>query len=269
MDEEQLTNEEVREIRACLEKPDDPDELMNKTCEILTEFTNSIGIVLSPPVSEIIMKHIEFVRLDNRRILVILVSQAGAVRQKVINSKEKLSQSDLGQAARYLVTHFSGMNLIQIRRELTKLVSQERAACDRLIRNAARLGAATLVFPNDSSVNTPGVYYGGTSRLSQNLDPAEMEKLTSLLAALEEKSRLVRIISEFVSNEASGPKVKIGLERDIPGMKNWTLIASPYTFDSYSSGSVGILGPSRMEYSRTISLVDSVARLFGQVLQTR
>jgi len=102
-----------------------------------------------------------------------------------------------------------------------------------------------------------------------SLDPAEMAKLNSLLAALEKKSRLVRIISECVSSEVDGPMVTIGLENHLPGMKNWSLIASTYTFDSHSSGSIGILGPSRMEYSRTISLVDSVARLFGQVLQAK
>lgn len=266
---EQLSEDVIRNIRVCLEQQEDPGELMTKTCEILSEYTNNIGIVLSPPVSEIVMKHIEFVRLKHHRILIILVSQAGVVRQKAIQFEEELSQADLDQAARYLVDHFSGMNLIQIRKELKRLVSLERAAYDSLMRNAARLGEATLSSPLDSEKDSPDIYFGGASRLFQNLDSTEMAKLTSLLAALEEKSRLVRIISECVGCDTVGPKVTIGLENHIPGMKNWTLIASPYTFDHYSSGSVGILGPSRMEYGKTISLVASVAKLFGQVLQTR
>jgi len=267
MEAKSLSQDEIEKIRLCLGQEEDPSVLISRTCELLSEYTNNIGIVVSPPVSEIVMKHIEFVRLQNNRILVILVSQAGVVRQKLIHFEEKLSQTELDQSARYLVSHFQGMNLVQIRRKLAQLISQERAAYDRLMQNAARLGAATLVFPFSPDEDRPDVFFGGAARLFQNLDPSERAKLASLLDALEEKSRLVRIVSECMADAVSGPKVTIGLEDHIEGMRNWSLIVSPYSFDCRSTGSVGILGPSRMEYSRTISLVDSVAKMFGQVLQ--
>jgi heat-inducible transcriptional repressor len=214
------------------------------------------------------MKHIEFVQLKHSRILIVLVSQAGVVHQKVISFEEKLSQSELDQASRYLVRHFSGMSLVEIRQRLSRLVSQERIAYDRLLRNAARLGTATLANPLIPEEETPDVFFGGASRLFQNLDPLELERLTTLLEALEEKTRLVKILSECLEEESVGPSVTIGLEKHIPGMKNWALIASSYPFDRKSSGRVGILGPSRMEYSRMICLVESVARVFGQVLRS-
>jgi heat-inducible transcriptional repressor len=254
------------QIRSSLEEEADPAELMSKTSQLLSIYTDSIGFVLSPPISTLIMKHIEFVRLSDQRLLVLLVGEGGLVQHKLIQLKENLSQAELDQAGRFLVEHFAGMNLIKIRSELLQLLSQEKALYDRLVKNVVLLGSVALSSESEKAENEPQVFLDGTSRILRRLSGSEMERLFSLFRTFEEKSRLIEIITECLDEAHDGPSVTIGLERHIPGMANWTLITSPYNYDFQTSGSLGVLGPSRMEYEKTISLVDYVAKLFGQIL---
>lgn len=259
---------ELDQIRTSLEEETDPSDLMSKTSQLLSLHTNSIGFVLSPPISTVVMKHIEFVRLSNNRVMVILVSEGGLVQHKLIQIRDKLSQSALDQAGRYLIEHFSGMNLTSIRAKLLKQMSREKALYDSLLRNVVLLGCVALAGTDEIAENQQEVYLDGTSRVFHRLDEADFERLFSLLQTLEKKHRLVGIITKCLTEASEGPCVTIGLERHIPGMNNWTLITSLYRIDSQTSGSLGVLGPSRMEYERSISLVDYVAKLFGQILRS-
>ncbi len=263
-----LSVAELDQIRTSLEEETDPADLMSKTSQLLSVYTNSIGFVLSPPISTVVMKHIEFFRLSNERVLVLLVGEGGLVQHKLIQVKDKLSQSALNQAGRYLVEHFAGMNLKTIRSKLLKLMSREKALYDRLLHNVILLGCVALASTGEIAENEPEVYLDGTSRVVRRLGEPDLERLFSLLRTFEEKNRLIRIITECLKEAHDGPSVTIGLEQHIPGMKNWTLITSPYSYDCQTSGSLGVLGPSRMEYEKTISLVDYVAKLFGQLLRS-
>jgi heat-inducible transcriptional repressor len=262
-----LDPDEIGEIRRNLEAETDPEELMERTSRLLAAYSDNIGIVLAPPISRAIMKHIEFVRLSGRRILVILVSRSGLIQHRLVAAEEDYTQAELDQAGRYLVEHFAGRTLLQVRAELIRLVSQERAQYDRLLRNAIRLGFASLQEAVEEKEEEPQVFLGGASRVARRLVSEETDRLFMLLQALEEKRMLVKIVSDCIREGQSGPFVTIGLEQHIPGLVNWTLITSPYEYEGQSCGSLGILGPSRMEYERAISLVSWVARLFGQMTQ--
>jgi heat-inducible transcriptional repressor len=232
-----LSVPELDQIRTSLEEETDPADLMSKTSQLLSIHTNSIGFVLSPPISSIVMKHIEFVRLSNQRVLVLLVGEGGMVQHKMVQIKDKLSQSALDQAGRYLVEHFSGMNLISIRSKLLKLMSREKALYDRLLQNVTLLGCVALASTDEIAENEPEVYLDGTSRIVRHLANPDSERLFALLRTFEEKNRLIRIITECLKEANDGPSVTIGLEQHIPGMNNWTLITSPYSFDCQTSGS--------------------------------
>lgn len=262
-----LDPEEAGAIRRHLEAETDPEDLMNRTCGVLSSYSDNIGIVLAPPISRAVMRHIEFVRWTDQRILVILVSSSGLVQHRLIPTEETYSQSELDQAGRYLVEHFSGRTLTEVRGELLHLLSQERAQYDRLLRSAAMLGVASLEDAVGSREEEPQVYLGGASRVVRKIPTEEPDRLSALLQALEEKKMLVKIVTECIREGQAGPFVTIGLERHIPGLVDWALITSPYEYEGQSFGSLGILGPSRMEYERTISLVAWVARLFGQLAQ--
>lgn len=237
---------------------------MARASQVLSTFSDNVGFVLVPPMSRAVMKHIEFVRLSPRRILVILVAKNGSVQNKIIEVEDKVSQENLDQASTYLVRHYEGKTLAEIRRDLLRLLSEGQVLYSRMLKTAVLLGSQS--FCEDGTLEEESkVYLGGTSHILEKAGLAEGQMI-ALFQTLEEKERLVRILTECVRQDQSGPTVTIGLEKHLPEMKNFALISAPYIFDAATTGSLGILGPSRMEYEKAMSLVDFVARIFGDLL---
>ncbi|MFB3906359.1 MAG: heat-inducible transcriptional repressor HrcA [Acidobacteriota bacterium] len=261
----ELTDREVDKIRASLEKETDPDKLMDKASQILSAVSDNIGFVMAPPVSLAVMRHIEFVRIAERRILVILVTSGGLVQHRLIELDEDFEQGELQQAGRYLVEDFEGKTLLEIRDELLKLMMEEKALYDRLLRSVIVLGSASLM-QKEGEAEATEVHLQGTVRIMKKPELADVNRMIALFRTFEEKGRLVKILSECLKSNASGPVVTIGLEKHLPGMQDWALIASPYVYSHGIGGSLGVIGPSRMEYEKAISLVDYVAKLFGKIL---
>ena len=260
-----LSGREVDRIRESLEKETDPDKLMDKTSQLLSVISSNIGFVITPPLTSAVMKHIEFVRIAERRILVVIVTRGGLVHHRLINSEEDFPQTELQQAGLYLVRNFEGKTLLEIRDELLKLMSEEKALYDRLLRNVIVLGSVSLI---EDAPGAPAseLYLGGTARIIQKPELADVNRMIALFENFEEKSRLVKILSECLKSTSAGPIVTIGLEKHLPGLEDWALVASPYTSQQGLTGGLGIIGPSRMEYEKAISLVDYVAKLFGEIL---
>lgn len=266
MEGDRLTRRDVQEIEKSLENETDPDELMTKTSKLLSSLTTNVGFVLAPPLSSTVIKRIEFLRIAAHRILVILVTHTGLVQHRIVQLDEDLPQADLDQAGRYLVTHFSGKSLAEARDELLALMSEEKALYDRMLRNVILLGSAGLMAYQDESESSAEVYFGGTQAIMKKPEMSDVKRMMVLFRAFEEKSRIVKIIAQCLTTESSAPIVTIGLEQAIPDMRDWAIVSSPYLFDQQVMGSLGIIGPSRMEYERTISLVDYVAKLFGRLM---
>lgn len=263
---DRLSSQQIEQIEESLRDETDPGELMSKASRVLAACSSHMGFVLSPPLSHSVMKHIEFVRLTRQRILVILVTRTGLVQHRMVSLEEDLTQSELDQAGHYLVENFSGKSLVEIRSELIKLMSQEKALYDRILKNVILLGSAGLIRADAEESEVSDVYLGGTSTIIRNFEVAEIDRMIALFQTFEEKSRLIKIIGECLKEDETGPTVTIGLEEHIPGMKDWSLITSRYLYDHRTAGTLGILGPSRMEYAKAISLVDYVAKLFGRIL---
>ena len=263
-----LPSQEADQIKLSLEPETDPGELMNKTSQLLSTWSNNVGFVLAPPVSTAIMKHVKFIRISRQRILVILVTGSGLVQHRLIHLDQDFRQSELDQAGRYLVAHFEGKTLVEIRAELLDLMLEEKSLYDRLLTSVILLGAASLVKQDHEDDEESEVYLGGTAHIIQKPELADINRMIALFQTFEEKGRLVKIISECLKTNPSGPTVLIGLEKNIPGMRDWALVSSPYLYNQKVIGGLGILGPSRMEYEKTISLVDYVAKLFSKLLST-
>lgn len=264
----ELPSKEAERISRSLEQETDPGELMTKTSQILSEFSNNVGFVLAPPVSLAVLKHIEFLNISERRVLVVLVTRAGLVQHRLIQIDEELSQGELEEAGRYLVKNFEGRTLFEIRDELLALMSEEKALYDRLLKNVILLGSASLVKAEAETPDSPEVYIGGTAKIITRPELADVNRMIALFQTFEQKSRLVKIISECLKITPGGPTVTIGLDKHLPAMRDWAVVASPYLYNNQVWGSLGILGPARMEYARAISLVDYVAKLFGKILST-
>ncbi|MFQ5928257.1 MAG: heat-inducible transcriptional repressor HrcA [Acidobacteriota bacterium] len=264
LETKRLASQEVDRIKRSLEQETDPGELMSKTSQILSALSSNVGFVLAPPISLAAMKHIEFFRISRQRILVILVTGTGLVQHRLIHLDQDLTQGELDQAGRYLVTHFEDKALLEIRDELLTLMLEEKSLYDRMLKNVILLGSASLMKSEDDQESE--VYLGGTSRIIQKPELADINRMIALFQTFEEKSRLVKIITECLKSNPSGPTVTIGLEKHIPEMGDWALISSPYVYQQRMLGGLGVLGPSRMEYEKAISLVDYVAKLFGKLL---
>ena len=261
-----LPNRQAARIKKSLEPETDPEELMHKTSQLLSALSDNVGFVLAPPVSAATMKHIKFIKNPRQRILVILVTGSGLVQHRLIHLDQDFSQSELDQAGRYLVAHFEGKTLVEIRAELVSRMLEDQSLYDRLLMNAVLLATASLVKSEDEADEETEVYLGGTTRIMQKSELADINRMITLFQTFEEKDRLVKIINECLKTNSSKPSVRIGLGKDVPGMRDWALVSSPYLHNQKVIGSLGILGPSRMEYEKTISLVGYVAKLFSELL---
>lgn len=240
------------------------DQLMTRASQLLSRFSENVGIVVSPGIAHNVIKHIDFVRLSDGRILVITVSRTGLVQDRLVRIDEDLSQDELNRTANYVNANFAGMNLSAIRGELLRRLSEEKALYDRLLQNAIMICNRDLTEDDD---NSSEVFVEGASNIVAKSDFADTERLRELLRVFEEKNRLVKILTECLSSTPEQPvSVRIGAENSLPSLSRCTVITSHYGYENQIVGSVGVVGPIRMEYARMIGVVNYVARLLEQSL---
>ncbi len=235
-------------------------EAMEAIPKLLSLLTRQVGYFVSPPISGAVLKHIEFLRLHERRVLVIFVDASDRVSHRILETEEDYSREDLERAGRFLVTEFAGLTLSQIRERLLALMSEEKAAFDRLLKNAITLGTRYLQVESDQRT----MVMEGTTNIMKHPEFADVETMRRLFETFEEKHRLVKLLDRCL--ERGGVQVVIGSEAEDPALGNLSLVASSYTLSDGGSGCLGILGPTRMEYDRAVVLVDYISRLFSSYL---
>ena len=268
-----LSNEDLRLINAELglgesEIFDSPDRLMEKTSQLLSALSKNIGIVVSPSLAHDRLQHIEFVNLSDRRVLVVLVSAPNIVHNRIIRTGDTFKQEELDRTARYLTAEFKGKSLSEIRAEILKLMHDEKALFDKLLQTAVILCSQSI---EDERDEIGDVYVDGTSNILTQRDFGDFERLRKLLRTIEEKSRLVQILNECIGRDhsASGNvQVVIGSENSDSSLQNCTLITAPYRIgEGEASGTLSVIGPTRMEYARIISVVGYVAKMLERLMK--
>src|SRR5688572_3731280 len=244
-----------------------PDRLMERTSQLLSALSNNVGIVVSPSLASDRLQHIEFVNLSDNRILVVLVSAPNIVHNKIIRLNMGLSKEELERTANYLNAEFAGRSLSEIRAEIMKLMHEEKALFDKLLQTAVILCSQSI---EDEESRMGEVYVDGTSNILTKRDFADLERLRGLISTIGEKSRLIQILNECVACDAAAQgsvQVVIGREIRNPSLLNCTLISAPYRIgDSSAVGTLSVLGPTRIEYARMISIVSYVARVLEKVM---
>lgn len=244
-----------------------PDRLMERTSQLLSALSNNVGIVVSPNIANDRLQHIEFVGLSENRILVVLVSHPNIVHNRIIRLKVNFSKDELEQASNYLNSEFVGRSLSDIRSEILRLMHEERSMFDKLLQNAVILCSESIDYATSSEGD---VYVDGTTNILTKRDFADLERLRELLATIGERSRLLQILNECVDKETAKKgevQVMIGSENRTPSFKNCTLISAPYRIGNGSAvGTLSVLGPTRIEYARMISVVSYVARVLERML---
>lgn len=262
---ENLGRTTIRYIdRSLNSHPDAPEELMAETSRVLSEISQNIGVALGSAREEKLLEHIKFIRLPDRRVLVVIVSKPDLIENKVIRMDEDFSQAELDRTADYLNGEFRGWSLMTIRHEMLKRIEVMKHLCDHLITNVAKL----LVWGALAEETSGPLFVEGTAKLLDRAEFSDVSRIKDLLATFDEKAKLVKILTACLKSSSFGVRILIGHENPSSEMKDCTLIVAPLQYRSHAIGAVGIVGPTRMEYGRAISAVDYVAHLCSKLLNS-
>jgi len=235
-----------------------PDRLMEKASHVLSQLSNNVGIIVWPSFAENRLKQIRFMKLPDNRVLVVLLSASNIVHDKVISLDENFTQDDLDRTSRYLNEQFAGKTLVAIRAEIMALISDEKALYDAVVRNAILLCERSL---EDETSQAGDVFVEGAFNIFGRPEFSRAETMRELIRTLEEKSRLIRILNECVGENFSGEvRVVIGRENPASAMQHCAVISTSYQVGADIRGTLGVVGPTRIEYGRIVAVVNYLAR---------
>jgi len=237
------------------------DSLLASVSHVVSKAAGHVGFALAE-TDAAILQRIEFVPLGGPRVLVVVVSQGDQVTQKVVNAGEDLRYDDLVQAANYLNTEFAGLPLLDVREAVLARLQQERTLYDQLLARALHLAQWTLEeLPKQQTFHVEGA----ASLLDgSGHEHVSLATLRALLDMMEEKERLVHLLNEYI--DGPGLTVVIGTEHATPDLRRFSLIACT-AIDGRTTRTVGVIGPTRMHYSRAITLVDTTTQAVSRVLR--
>jgi heat-inducible transcriptional repressor len=251
------------QIRQVASEESSFERLLAQVSHVLSQDSHHVGFALAPAADDQRLQKIEFVSVGGSRVLVLAVAESGHVTQKIVDTTDVLSPEELRRAAESINRDFSGLAIEAVRAEILARLQAARGLYDRLQEHALQLADRAL----DARSREQTLYVDGTASLlaeaSQQHAELSLRALRALVEMIEQKQRLVRLLSEYL--EGPGLAVIIGTEHTLPDLTPFSLIAASY-LDGGGGGSVGIIGPTRMRYSRAIGAVESAARAVGEAL---
>jgi heat-inducible transcriptional repressor len=236
------------------------DVVLSQASHVVSQASRTVGFALSSSQDSAVFERVEFVPLGAARVLVVIVAKGGHVVQKVIDSGEPLTADALRHAANYLNSEFAGLPLMRARDAILERMDEERLLYDELMDRALKLGSSSFSDLPDEHV----LYVDGAASLLGEPHGLTLETMHALLEMIEEKQRLVRLLNEYI--DGAGLTVVIGAEHLEPSLRPFSLVACTFK-DGTSSGTVGVIGPTRMRYSRAIAVVDGAAQAITRVLR--
>lgn len=236
------------------------DEALTTVTHVLSEASHHVGFAVVPG-TDAAFERIDFLPLVDTKILVVVVSRGGHVSNKVVDIGERLDIDDLRQAANYLNDQLAGRSLDEVRAIVLARLAEERTLYDALLSRALRLAQTTF---EGMAAQHALFIEGAATLLEQSEGGVSLATLRTLLKMIEEKNRLVRLLTEYI--EGPGLMVVIGGEHAAPDLREFSVVTATYGAGD-QRGSVGVLGPTRMRYSRAIAIVDSAARAVTRMLQ--
>jgi len=215
-------------------------------------------VVMSPRRGSV-FRHIEFLRLSDKRVLVILVSPDGDVQNRVIFTDTDISQSQLLEASNYLNANFVGMDIEEVRQRLQQEVEKLRGEIAALMKAAVQFSSEAIHSPEDDVVIS-----GERNLLAVSDFSSDMGQLRRAFDVFEQKAQLMRLLD--MSNQAEGVRIYIGGESQIVPMEELSVVSAPYEVDGHVVGTLGVIGPTRMAYDRMIQIVDITSKLVSNAL---
>lgn len=249
---------EVERLRAEFSAADTIEGRAERSSHVLTRLTGNVGIAATIPAASQTLHQVELLSLADRRILMIVVTRDGMVRERVVTLDEVLTQAELDSLRNYLNWNFSGWVLEEARRELARRLEQESALYDAILRRLALLRAKGLL----EFELTPAMYVEGVANLVGLDLHLTRQKMRQLFRALEEKKRVLQLLDRFLEKPSGEIQVRVGLGEADPSMKTLSLIGLNVALPGGLSAKIAVLGPMRMNYERVISAVMHVGDAF-------
>ncbi len=238
------------------------EQLMAKASHVLAEVSSNVGLVLGPALEEKLLEYIKFIKLPDRRILVVIVSRPNRVENKVLRLDEDISQEELDRSAAYLNAEFRGWSLRTIRLEIFKKIEEAKQVFDRLLQSVGWLLMEGALGHNELGP----LFVEGTARILEQPEFEDVREIKQLLLAFEEKAKLIKILGSYLQSSSAGVKIVIGRENPANEMRHCALVMAPLVYRSRVVGALGVVGPTRMEYDRAVTAVDYVAHLCNRLL---
>lgn len=238
--------------------PDQPQKVLSSAASLLSSLSQFVGVVIAPRHSSA-FRHIEFLRLSERRVLVIIVAPDGDVQNRVIFTDTDFTQAQLIEAANQLNANYEGMAIEQVRERLKLEVESLRSEIATLMTAAVTVSSEAIEQTRDAVLIS-----GEKNLLSVSDFSSDMGNLRRAFELFEQKAQLMRLLD--VSAQADGVRIFIGGESQMVPIEELSVVSAPYEVDGAIVGTLGVIGPTRMQYDRMIQIVDITARLVSNAL---
>jgi heat-inducible transcriptional repressor len=236
-------------------------EYLERTSHVLALISSGLGVALASSTAGQVLEHIHFSRLSTGRVLAVLVTQTGAVQDRVLVLDRQMTPIELETAGSYLNENFHGWPIERIRAEVTRRMEMEREAYRQLLTSVEELCRKGALAGDDAG---PTIYVEGIA----NLVSAEQdrERLRQMMLALEAKQRLVELLNAYVDGRQQEVRVVVGLDEASPAMQDLVLIGAPARLGGANLGTVAVIAPTRMQYQEMIQAVSYIAHLSERIL---
>jgi heat-inducible transcriptional repressor len=241
--------------------PDQPQRVIANAAQLLSNLSHFVGVITAPRKASV-FHHIEFMRLSERRVLVILVAPDGDVQNRVIFTAHDYTSAQLLEASNFLTAHYAGLTLEEVRERLKTEVDALRGEISALMQAAVQAGSEAIAESHERVVIA-----GERNLLAVQDFSSDMGSLRKLFDLFEQKTQLMRLLE--VSSRADGVRIFIGGESLVVPFEELSVVSAPYEVDGKVVGTLGVIGPTRMAYSRMVQIVDITSRLVSNALSTR
>jgi heat-inducible transcriptional repressor len=235
----------------------EPQRAIQTAAQLLSNLSHFAGVVLTPRRTST-FRHVEFLRLSERRVLMIVVAPDGDVQNRILLTDRIYTHGQLVEAANALNQHFAGMRFEDARARLEGEMLELHSEILALMNAAVRAGAEAVEHKD------PVVISGERNLIGVNELTADMDKLRALFDLFEHKARLVGLLDD--SSRSEGVQIYIGGESDLVPLDEMSMVVAPYEVNGKVVGTLGVIGPTRMAYERMIPIVDITAKLLSSAL---
>lgn len=258
LDDYQIPQSVQDDIERVYSQPvDGLKDMLISTTKLLADVTNFTGIVASPRVNSAKLRLIEFLRISDNKIYVVLITASNMVHHRIIEVSEGLDGDFLQKVSGYLNEHFANQSLEEVRIRMFESLKEEKELYDQLLAQAIRLSKKALDITDQRELYVEGQFYIVN-------EFAEVNQMEGVLKALEEKITIIDLLDQTLLG--SGVNITIGLENQMVDLKNCTVVTARYGNMDTPLGSIGVIGPTRMNYNRIIPIIDYTAKMLSQAI---